>query len=100
MAKRLTADGTALRRIREDAWLDRKELAEITGLSEHTIMRIELGTTPHPFRSTVRSLAKALGVHPDELVVKEDESESSSGPLGHVRRRWGPARIWAPLGIG
>ncbi len=86
MAKSLTANGPVLRKLREDAWLDRKELAKMAGVAEHTIMRIELGDTLHPFRTTLRKIAKALDVHPDELIIKRDEPEVGRGPLGHVSR--------------
>lgn len=90
MAKRPTPDGEAVRRLRNEAWLDRKDLAKIAGVSEHTIMRIELGHTEQPYRSTLKKIAKALNVHPSELVLKDgqepEEPEGGSGPLGHVNR--------------
>ena len=92
--ERLTADGDALRRIRNDAWLDQIELAEMTGLTPHTIMRIELGHTPHPNRSTIKKIAKALGVHPSAL-TKEGDSDA---PLGHFS--FGRVRTAGLVGVG
>lgn len=74
---RLTADGPKLRGLREDAWLNQDELAEKAGVAPHTIMRIEKGHTPHPNRPTLRKIAKALGVSPNELVKEPPD------PLGH-----------------
>lgn len=93
MGKRLTADGPKLRKLRRDAWLNQDELAEMAGVSEHTVMRIELGRTPHPSRTTVRKIARALGVHPGELVVPEDDAD----PLAHARR-FGRPRM--AVGVG
>ncbi len=67
------ADGEALRRLREEAFLNQRELAERAGVAEHTVMRIERGHTPHPTRTTIRALAAALGVyHPSELAGMGD----------------------------
>lgn len=56
-----------LRSVRERKYVTQQELAERTGLTEATISRIENGLN-QPRISTVRKLADALGVHPDELV--------------------------------
>ena len=69
---RIVADGKALLRLRGEAFLDQKELAEKAGISEHTVMRIERGYTPHSTRKTLRALAAVLNVHPSELTKKED----------------------------
>ncbi len=92
MANRLTADGDALRRARESAWLNQDELANMAGVAPHTVMRIELGRTPHPTRTTIKKLAKALSMHPNEL-VKDDP-----GPLG--RSRYGLGGLRLALGMG
>jgi transcriptional regulator with XRE-family HTH domain len=55
-----------LRAIRERRSLSLAELAEKAGVSKHTIYRLEHGA-PEPFPSTVRKLAEALGVEPDDL---------------------------------
>lgn len=77
--RRLTADGAALKRAREAAWLNQDELAELAGVSAHTIMRIEKGHTPHPTRPTLRKIAGALKMHPDDLTLQEGD-----GPLGRA----------------
>lgn len=59
-----------LRRIRETRALSRKDLAQQSHVDESTIYRAECGQTKlRP--STVRKLAKVLGVPPDELVNEQ-----------------------------
>lgn len=58
--------GTALRRLRERAALTREELAERTGLSPRGISALERGERRRPHPHTVRALAAALGVSPDD----------------------------------
>lgn len=77
--KRLTADGPRLKSLREAAWLNQDELGEMSGLTGHTIMRIEKGHTKHPTRPTLRKIARALKVHPDDLIKKD-----ADGPLGRA----------------
>ena len=63
-----------LKRIREIRALSRKDLADRSGVSESAIYRAERGETRlRP--STIRKLAKALGVEPNELT-------STQGRLG------------------
>ena len=58
--------GVRLRELRERAILTVRELSEYSGVSEDTITKIENGhRVGRP--STVRKLAKALGVEPHEL---------------------------------
>lgn len=59
-----------LRRIRENRALSRKDLADRSGVSESAIYRAERGETRlRP--STIRELAKALGVEPNELTSSQ-----------------------------
>lgn len=56
-----------LRTLRGEHVLTLRELAEEAGVSKDTIWRLENGhSEAHP--STIRKLAKALGVQPKELV--------------------------------
>ena len=56
-----------LRTLRSEHVLTLRELAEEAGVSKDTIWRLENGhSDAHP--STIRKLAKALGVQPKELV--------------------------------
>ncbi len=65
-------DVEKLKRLREDQALSLRELAEASGVSHTTVWLLEGGReSAHP--RTVRLLAKALGVTPRELMVKEEE---------------------------
>ncbi len=56
-----------LREIRERKFLSQQELADLMGTTKANISRLERNLQrPHP--STVRRLAEALGVMPEELV--------------------------------
>ncbi len=57
-----------LRQIREDRFLSQKDVAELTGLARSTIAEIETGKRPARF-STIKKLATALGVTPNDLVT-------------------------------
>ena len=64
---RIKMDADALRRLREGYPLTVRELGERSGVSHNTITEIEnRHRTANP--STVRKLAAALGVEPDELM--------------------------------
>ena len=59
--------GKNLRRFRDERFLSRTELAEKAGVSPVTIATLE--EQHHPAqRRTIRKLAQALGVEPQELV--------------------------------
>ena len=61
--------GTQLREARERALLTQAELGARAGLQPLTISRIETDKV-EPRYSTIRKLAKALGVDPAELLPK------------------------------
>lgn len=59
-----------LQQIRETRALSRKDLADKAGVNESTIYRAERGETRlRP--STIRKLAEALGIEPDELTSRQ-----------------------------
>jgi transcriptional regulator with XRE-family HTH domain len=58
--------GDNLRRTRERRYLTQRELAKKAGLSSDTIVKLEQDKW-EPRLSTIRKLAEALEVHPDEL---------------------------------
>jgi transcriptional regulator with XRE-family HTH domain len=63
-------DVEKLRRLREDMVLSQRELARMAGLAQGTVWRLENGfLEARP--STIRKLAKALGVEPRDLVRRE-----------------------------
>ena len=55
-----------LQRLRLDAALSQRDLAKRAGVSPTTVVRAEQGEDVYP--STVRKLARALGVQPRELL--------------------------------
>lgn len=59
-----------LRRLRELRALSQRELAACAGLSVTTVNRIE-GSRHKPMPRTVRKLAEALGVSPEELLTEQ-----------------------------
>lgn len=63
---------TRLRLVRERQALSQKELAAKAGVSPVTISRVENGVDdPQP--STIRKLAKALGVKPADLMDTQED---------------------------
>jgi transcriptional regulator with XRE-family HTH domain len=63
--------GDRLRDLRKRALLTQKELADKSGVGVTTIIRIERNQV-EPHGSTIRKLAGALSVAPEELVKTED----------------------------
>ncbi len=65
-----------LREVRERKLLTQQALADRSGLTQTTISAIEVGKH-EPRISTVRRLAAALGVKPEELVVGQEPAPAS-----------------------
>jgi transcriptional regulator with XRE-family HTH domain len=63
--------GDRLRKVRDKRLLSQRELAERAGLSPTTILKLESGRVDEPHPRTIRKLADALEVDPDELVGGE-----------------------------
>lgn len=60
-----------LRELRRRRVLSMRDLQECSGVSHNTIWRIESGRQgAHP--RTIRKLAEALGVEPEELLKEEE----------------------------
>ena len=68
-----------LRQVRQRLFVTQAELATRTGIAEATLSRIENGLQ-QPRISTVRKIADALGVAPEELV--DWEGNTPDGELG------------------
>jgi DNA-binding XRE family transcriptional regulator len=64
-------DGRMVLALREDRWLYQEQLAEKAGVSRATISNIESGRRPFPKPSTIRALANALGVAPEDLASRD-----------------------------
>ncbi len=63
-----------LREVRERLFVTQADLAQRTGIAEATISRLENGAQ-RPRISTVRKIAEALNVAPEDLVIWGDETE-------------------------
>ncbi len=63
--------GDRLRELRTRQLLTQEELAEKAGIHPLTVVGIE-GNRQEPHFRTIRRLAQALGVEPQELTRKED----------------------------
>ncbi len=61
-----------VKELRTAAGLTQQALATAAGLSVSAVVQIESGKIPDPRVSTLRALAKALGVGLDELAGEED----------------------------
>lgn len=60
-----------LRALRERKALTQEELAKKAGITRATLSRLESGAE-NPYPSTIRKLAKALGVDPEALMGPEE----------------------------
>jgi transcriptional regulator with XRE-family HTH domain len=68
-------DGPKLRKLREDLFWSRDELAQKSGIHRDSIGRLERGAWPGGSHlPTIRKLAEALGVDPRELVAERDRA--------------------------
>ena len=63
--------GVKLRRLREERFISQRDLAKQAEVSPTTILHLETGENPNPRLSTVRKIAEALGVNPNELVERD-----------------------------
>ncbi|CAN5894217.1 hypothetical protein BH18ACT11_BH18ACT11_14080 [soil metagenome] len=67
----MEVDTERLKELRRRRVLSMRELEELSGVSHNTIWRIESGRqVAHP--RTIRKLAEALRVEPEELLKKEE----------------------------
>ena len=60
-----------IKELRTQHVMSLRELSAAAGVSKDTIWRLESGTSTNAHPATIRKLAKALGVAPDELVKAE-----------------------------
>jgi transcriptional regulator with XRE-family HTH domain len=67
-----------LKRLRRERYLSQDELARRSNVARQTIYRYERGSVA-PLGRTVRALAEALGVEPQELAAPEETAEEARG---------------------
>jgi transcriptional regulator with XRE-family HTH domain len=65
--------GERLRDLRKQALMSQRELAERSGVGVTTIVRIERNQV-EPHGATIRKLAEALEVEPQELVRRDNDA--------------------------
>jgi transcriptional regulator with XRE-family HTH domain len=65
--------GDRLRQLRKQSLMTQEQLAERSGVAVSTIIRIERNQV-EPHGSTIRKLAEALEVEPQELVRRADDA--------------------------
>jgi transcriptional regulator with XRE-family HTH domain len=73
MGKSININGRRLRELRIERALSLRALGERSGVAYDTINKLELGRRP-AHASTIRKLAEALGVEPQELMKKTSAS--------------------------
>ena len=66
--------GRQLRSLREAAGFTRRDLAAASGVSPHTVSRIEAGHYA-PYAETLRRLARGLQLEPEQFVSEEPVGE-------------------------
>jgi transcriptional regulator with XRE-family HTH domain len=69
---------SALRRLRESRVLSQAELAERAGVARATVVSLETGRAGAQY-ATIRKLAKALGIEPNELTTEPQDWRGSGG---------------------
>ena len=69
-----------LKAVRQWKALTQQDLAARSGVNRVTIARLESGADEDPFPKTVRKLADALGVAPEELNAAVDGLRSVEPP--------------------
>lgn len=68
MSKNRTIIAKNIRKYRNKQDFSQDKLAKKTGLSFHTIVKIESGDTENPTIETVKKIAGALGVGVEDLI--------------------------------
>ncbi|HEY8789303.1 MAG TPA: helix-turn-helix domain-containing protein [Actinopolymorphaceae bacterium] len=84
---------------RRVAGLRREEVAQLAGVSVDYVVRLEQGRGPHPSRSVLAALARALRLDPDardELFLLAEMPPPAPGRISDVVRLWndGGATPW------
>ncbi len=67
-----------LREWRRRRALSQSELAAMAGITKATVVALEKGDPRRPHPRTIRQLAQALGIEPDELRAPDDPEEEES----------------------
>ena len=74
--------GVFIKQRREKAGYSLKKLASLSGISDSELFKIENGTRQNPNWKNLREIAKALEIHPFELLLEADYiSETDINPI-------------------
>lgn len=79
-----------LTRLRTEAGLSMYELAKRTGVDRSILLRIEAGTTTHPYTETLNALARGVGVEPELFydAVWQDTDQPLPSPALYFRSKY------------
>ena len=97
--------GAHLRRLRRRAGLSREQLSERAGFSVATILALELGRRTRPYPHTLRALAEALGLAPEDraALLAAEERDAPPAPAAAPASRlpvWPTALVGRDADIG
>jgi len=66
-------DANKLAKLRMDAFLTQREVAEKSGITRETLARMETLSDKYFGSNSVKSVAKVLNVNPNELIKSEED---------------------------
>lgn len=91
MAKPLPTIGELLRQKREEAGLSIRRLAELSGVNQANISRLERGEASRPMLSSLTRLAEALGADAAEFYAASGQSTDTTLPSfrPYLRAKYG-----------
>jgi transcriptional regulator with XRE-family HTH domain len=91
MAKPTPTIGTLLRQLREEAGLSVRRLAELSGVDQANISRLETGQATKPMLSSLTKLAEALGADPARFYKAAGSSTDTTLPSlrPYLRAKYG-----------
>ncbi len=68
MQKDLTSTAKNIKKFRDKLGISQDKLSKLTGVTLHTLTKIEIGATPDPRIETLKKIAKGLNVSVDDLI--------------------------------
>jgi len=68
MSNKLPAIAKNIKKYREKLGISQDKLSKLSGVTLHTLTKIETGATPDPRIETLKKIAKGLGVGVDDLI--------------------------------
>jgi transcriptional regulator with XRE-family HTH domain len=68
MKRPLPAIARNLKKRRNMLGISQDKLSKLAGVTVHTVTKIEIGATPDPRITTLKKIARALGVGVDDLI--------------------------------